>query len=122
MNRYLCEGDNRSRRFASVRQAVPEDMLEFTAGGLFGDLGPQRDSERGSLCPRRTTPPAEFREQGRKPSNQSSNRGDQVDQCLGVHLGDSLGEKLLRTGLDYRGWNNQFSQRDGTVPEPTIIN
>jgi hypothetical protein len=23
-----------------------------------------------------------------------------------------LGEKLLRTGLDYRGWNNQFSQRE----------
>ena len=63
--RFLREADNQSRRFASVRQALPEDMLEFMAGGLFGDLRPRRDSERGSLCTRRTTPPAEFREQGR---------------------------------------------------------
>jgi hypothetical protein len=53
-DRYLREADNRSRRLASVRQAVPEDMLKFMAGWLFGDLGPQRDSERGSLCTRRT--------------------------------------------------------------------
>jgi hypothetical protein len=64
------------------------------AGELFEDLGPQRESERGSCCTRRTTPPAEFREQGRKRSNQSRNRGDQGDQCLGVHLGDSLGEAI----------------------------
>jgi hypothetical protein len=38
-DRYLREADNWSRRFASVRQAVPEDILEFMAGGLFGDLG-----------------------------------------------------------------------------------
>ena len=34
MNRYLCEGDNRSRRFASVRQAVPEDMLHQSTNRL----------------------------------------------------------------------------------------
>jgi hypothetical protein len=49
---------------------------------------------RGSRFTRRTTPPAEFREQGRERSNQSRNRGDQGGQCLGVHLGDSLSEKL----------------------------
>jgi len=76
------------------------------AGGLFGDLRPQRDSERGSLCTRRTTPPAAF--QGRGMSWRPSGR--------------SLGEKLMRTRLDYRGWDHQFSQKDGTVPGPMIIN
>jgi hypothetical protein len=80
------------RRLASVRQAVAVDILEFVAGGLFGDSGPQRDSDGGSLCTGRTTRPAEFRKQGRERSNQSRNRGDQGGQCFAVHLGDSLGE------------------------------
>jgi hypothetical protein len=100
--RCLREADNRSRRFASFGKPSLR-ILEFMAGGLFGDLRPQRDSERGSLCTRRTTPPAAFR--GRPMSWRPSGR--------------SLGEKLMRTRLDYRGGiTNSLS----AVPHPMIIN
>jgi hypothetical protein len=53
-----------------------------------------------------TTPPAAFR--GRPMSWRP--------------FGRSLGEKLMRTRLDHRGWDHQFSQKNGTVPHPMIIN
>ena len=84
----------------------PRGYLSSWLVDCLGICGPQRDGERGSLCTRRTTPPAAFR--GRPMSWRPSRR------CLG--------EKLMRTRLDYRGWDHQFSQKDGTVPHPMIIN